>query len=236
MLPYLIKKYNISYTYSSLLFLNNIKNSTLNVKNRNGLLMAPVDFNYNNFLLPSLPGTEEECESISMKLKKQSINVDLLLNDEAMESTFKEAKNKKYAFIHLATHGLINENQPALSRLYFGSGTEDGRLYTSEIYNLKLESDLVTLSACETGLGKLSKGEGVLGFTRALLSAGANNIVVSLWRVSDTSTTDFMIDFYDQMLQSNKYGQSLQLAKQNMIHNSLYAEPYYWAPFLLLGR
>jgi CHAT domain-containing protein len=143
-----------------------------------------------------------------------------------------------YSYLHFATHGVVDESNPELSRIYLQADaeSEDGKLYTGEIYNLKLNADLVTLSACETGLGKISKGEGVIGLSRALVYAGAQNMIVSFWSVADDSTSELMKDFYDRMLNnpSMKFSDNLRASKQVLI-NGDYAAPYYWAPFVLLG-
>lgn len=231
-LPYLIKKYSVNYSYS-ISFLTENKNE---VRNKNILLMAPVEFNYNEMRLPTLLGTEQECQQIKQRLAEKNYNVQLLLKGDAQEQVMKKASNGEYGILHLATHGMINEDNPDLSRIYFDPGVEDGRLYTGEIYNLNLNSNLITLSACETGLGKINKGEGILGFTRALLYAGAQNIVVSLWTVNDLSTAELMANFYEKISETTSYSISLQEAKFSMINNSQNAEPYYWAPFILVGE
>ena len=155
------------------------------------------------------------------------------------EESIKSGQVKDQSLIHLATHGLVNESQPELSRIFLShrSGKEDGNLYSGEIYNLRLDADLVTLSACQTGLGKISKGEGVIGLSRALVYAGANNIIVSFWNVADESTAEFMADFYRLVLDqpADSYSRNLQQAKLNMIKNSQHAAPFYWAPFILIG-
>jgi CHAT domain-containing protein len=109
-------------------------------------------------------------------------------------------------------------------------------LFSGDIYSLDLSADLVVLSACETGLGKISKGEGIIGLTRALIYAGSNNLVVSLWRVGDASTSLLMTDFYRSMLQGSSYAESLSNAKIGMINSKEYSSPYYWAPFVLIGQ
>ena len=93
------------------------------------------------------------------------------------------------------------------------------------------------LSACQTGLGKFSKGEGVIGLSRALVYAGARNIIVSFWSVADESTTQLMTDFYKILLQNKNqnFREALQQAKVKMIEEGKYAAPYYWAPFILIG-
>ena len=94
------------------------------------------------------------------------------------------------------------------------------------------------LSACQTGLGKLSKGEGVIGLSRALTYAGAKSIVVSFWSVADESTAELMTEFYKTLLQNKdeNFAKALRHAKLQLIRNEKFASPYYWAPFILIGN
>jgi CHAT domain-containing protein len=117
------------------------------------------------------------------------------------------------------------------------SESEDGNLYSGEIYNLHLNANLVTLSACQTGLGKISKGEGVIGLSRALVYAGARNIIVSFWSVADESTSELMTNFYQTLLQKQNvsFSEGLRESKLELIRKGKYAAPYYWAPFILIG-
>ncbi len=165
----------------------------------------------------------------------------IYLEREAKEERLKSRDLSAYRFLHFATHGLVNEKNPKLSGLVFAredsSSKEDGVLHLSEIYNLNLNADLVVLSACETGLGQVVKGEGIIGLTRGFLYAGASNLLVSLWQVSDATTADLMVDFYDKMLEGMSKPEALREAKLQMIRrHPEYAKPYYWAPFVLVGR
>jgi CHAT domain-containing protein len=112
---------------------------------------------------------------------------------------------------------------------------EDGLLQVYEIFNLKLNADLVVLSACKSGLGKKVRGEGLIGLTRAFMYAGAPSVVVSLWSVVDRSTASLMVKFYETLNQAGDKAEALRQAKLKMIQNPLYAHPYYWAPFVLIG-
>ncbi|MEQ8882896.1 MAG: CHAT domain-containing protein, partial [Cyclobacteriaceae bacterium] len=141
--------------------------------------------------------------------------------------------------IHLATHGIVNQSKPELSRVFLCPGsTEDGSLYSGEIYNLKFNANLVTLSACETGLGQVAKGEGIVGLSRALQYAGAQNLIVSLWQVADKSTADLMIEFYNHSLNDSRkgYADDLRAAKLSLLRSEDYYNPYFWAPFILIGQ
>jgi CHAT domain-containing protein len=109
-------------------------------------------------------------------------------------------------------------------------------LYSGEIYNLTLDADLVVLSACESGLGKVVRGEGILGLTRGFLYAGARNVVVSLWQVADKSTADLMVEFYRNVLNGESFSAALRNAKLALIKAGKYAYPLEWSPFVLVGR
>ncbi|MBN8704829.1 MAG: CHAT domain-containing protein [Bacteroidetes bacterium] len=191
-------------------------------------------------------------------------NPDILTEENATESLVKKKDLSQYRFLHFATHGFLNESKPELSGLVLsqadtssaGSG-EDGYLRASEIYTLNLSSEMVTLSACQTGLGKNIRGEGVLGLQRAFLYAGASSVVVSLWGVSDKSTAILMSDFYDEVIdqdpkwynklinfitfrtknyQPASKAKAMREAKTAMINSPEYSHPFNWAPFIIIGK
>jgi CHAT domain-containing protein/lipopolysaccharide biosynthesis regulator YciM len=233
-LPYLLLRYTIRYEFSAGLALQ--KKHT-NAGITSALFCAPVTFPDKDGLV-DLPGTEVEVNTISALFKQKNISSSVLLNNKASETSIKSGSLKNYSLIHLATHGVVDENSPELSRIFLQTDTEaeDGNLFAGEIYNLELKADLVALSACQTGLGKISKGEGVIGLSRALVYAGAKNIIVSFWSVADESTAQLMTDFYKQLLEnpSATYSQDLRKAKLALMKGN-YAAPYYWAPFILIG-
>ena len=227
---FLLHEANIKYQYSASLFVQ-ARNSGDKNYSEKALLCAPVGFDD----LPDLPATREEVVSLSGIFSKRKITSDMLLEQKASEDSFRKLPYKDYGYLHFATHGYVDEKDPELSRIFLAaSQDEDGSLYSGEIYNLQLNAKLVTLSACETGLGKLSEGEGIIGLTRALLYAGADNVVVSFWTVADESTKVLMIRFYGNMTDDN-YAKALREAKINIIAEKKFAEPYYWAPFILIG-
>jgi CHAT domain-containing protein/Tfp pilus assembly protein PilF len=237
-LPYLIQNYSVRYEFSaSLLLQKSAKKSE--AKASSILLYAPVNFP-NVDGLPELPGTEAEVRAISSMFTAKDMKATVNLFDQANESLIKETAISDYNVLHLATHGVVDEYNPELSRIFLQTTTpsEDGNLFAGEIYNLKLNADLVTLSACQTGLGKISKGEGVIGLSRALVYAGARNIIVSYWSVADESTAELMKEFYRGLLSKGQIGDfhsSLQDAKVNLMQGGKFASPYYWAPFILIG-
>lgn len=233
---FLIKKYHVSYDYSATLF-NERKADEKQIKPEI-LLIAPVSFEDNEIRMSTLPGSEKEIDEIKYLFMGSNCETKVQAGNDASESNFKKENLGKYRYLHFATHGLVNESEPALSRIFLKPGDdEDGSLYTGEIYNLNIDADLVTLSACETGLGKVAKGEGIVGLSRALQYAGANNIIVSLWQVADASTAQMMIEFYKYNLNNEHHGYNaaLRQAKLSLLSSEQYARPHYWAPFILVG-
>jgi CHAT domain-containing protein len=228
---YWINRFSIGYEFStSLIAQKNFKKSN----NESSIfLCAPIQFA--NQSLGELPGTEAEVNFIANLFGQKARLVKL---NEATETTVKESELKNYKYLHFATHGIVDEESPELSRIFLKESTsDDGDLYSGEIYNLSLNADLVALSACQTGLGKISKGEGVIGLSRALVYAGARNIMVSFWSVSDASTSQLMTGFYQNALASSSpaFRKNLQQVKIRMITEKKYGAPYYWAPFVLIG-
>ena len=162
------------------------------------------------------------------------------LEGEATEEKLKHAGLERYRYVHLATHGVIDEKHPRRSGLLLmehKGSAEDGTLRLAEIYNLSLNADLVVLSACETGLGQLVRGEGVIGLTRGFLYAGASSVLVSLWRAADATTATLMVDFYRELLTGKRASRALREAKLGAIHRDPEsAKPYSWSAFVLVGE
>jgi CHAT domain-containing protein/tetratricopeptide (TPR) repeat protein len=143
----------------------------------------------------------------------------------------------KARYVHFATHGILgvdNGKQPALVLNLVGNKTEDGFLELSEIANLKLNADLVVLSACRTGQGRMARGEGVTGLARAFLYAGSKGVVCSLWSVDDQETSNLMVAFYQQLQKGQSAPEALRAAQLAMIRAG--KAPLYWAPFIVIGE
>ncbi len=192
-------------------------------------------------LLARLNGTRAEAEQIGLITKQSGGVADTWLDLNANEASISSKDLRNYRVVHIATHGLLNAERPQFTGLVLslvGNKSGDGFLRTDEIFNLKLGAPLVMLSACETGLGKEKRGEGVIGLTRAFMYAGAPTVGVSLWSVSDNSTALLMTDFYKRMFtgQGMAPGAAMRAAQQNMIAGKKYAAPFYWAPFVLVGE
>ena len=190
--------------------------------------------------LARLNGTRVEAEQISKLAKTAGGQADVWLDLDASEENLGTRDISKYRIIHVATHGLLNAERPQFTGVVLslvGNKTRDGFVRTDEVFNLRLGSPLVMLSACETGLGKEKRGEGVMGLTRAFMYAGAPTVGVSLWSVADKSTADLMTDFYQRLLSASTgtTSGSLRGAQLAMISGKKYSAPFYWAPFVLVG-
>jgi CHAT domain-containing protein len=191
--------------------------------------------------LARLTGTRTEAEQIAKLARTAGGQADVWLDLDASEDNLGTRDISKYRVIHVATHGLLNAERPQFTGVVLslvGNKAHDGFLRTDEVFNLRLGSPLVMLSACETGLGKEKRGEGVLGLTRAFMYAGAPTVGVSLWSVADKSTADLMTDFYQRLLSASATTTSsgaLRGAQLAMISGKKYSAPFYWAPFVLVG-
>src|SRR4029079_5889706 len=208
---------------------------------------APAAANAENAKMQGLPlarlaGTRAEAEQISKLAKTSGATADTWLDLDASEDNVDTRDISKYRVLHIATHGLLNAERPQFTGVVLslvGNKNEDGFLRTDEVFNLKLGSPLVMLSACETGLGKEKRGEGVMGLTRAFMYAGAPTVGVTLWSVADKSTAELMTDFYKRFLGPSTQGvpasTAMREAQLAMIAGKKYSAPFYWAPFVLVG-
>jgi CHAT domain-containing protein len=263
-LEYLIKQYEISYHYSSTLFAKSRKEE-LN-RHSGIYAFAPVydqqpgtAYSTDKSVLrnvfraldgpekfPPLPASEHESKEIVDAFEQQDITDNRLdLRMQATEASLKEAMNLPYRFIHIAGHSFADLENPKFSGIACyqeaqpdssAQRSEDGILYTSEIYNLQLQADLITLSSCESGFGKLDQAEGILGLNRAFIYSGAPNVVFSLWKVYDKVSSQLMVDFYREVLNGVSYSTSLRKAKLELLKKPKTAAPHYWSPYLLIGR
>jgi CHAT domain-containing protein len=194
-----------------------------------------------SFVIRRLPGTREEADQIEQTARTAGLRAEKWLDLEASEANANGRDLKPYRVLHIATHGLLDAAHPQFSGLVLSlvgnKEGKDGFLRTDEIFNLRLGSPLVMLSACQTGLGKERRGEGVMGLTRAFMYAGAPLVGVTLWSVDDKPTADLMTDFYRNLLAAGggKPVSALRAARQNMIADRKYSAPFYWAPFVLIG-
>jgi CHAT domain-containing protein/Tfp pilus assembly protein PilF len=191
--------------------------------------------------LPRLAGSAREVEQIA-DLFGRSRSM-LYLGDRASEENVRDSPFLAHAaWVHFATHGLLDEENPERSGLALtpvsdsADPTDDGVLRVGEIFNLELHADLVVLSACDTGLGVEVSGEGMLGLTRAFLYAGSPSVIVSLWAVEDRSTAGLMVAFKRHLDEGADRAAALRLAKLDLIAADDTADPRLWAPFILVGK
>ncbi len=193
----------------------------------------------------NLPGTLSEVKAIAGTVKGAKIVTGRDVTENGVKRLSKSGELAKYKVIHYATHGIVVPELPELSAIVLSQLKnqpygEDGYLRMDKIEQLKLKADFVNLSACETGLGKIFGGEGIVGLTQSFLLAGANGLSVSLWSVNDASTSKFMVALYNLVEQKKiGYGDAITEIKRDFIQGKFgeaYKSPYYWAPFVYYGR
>ena len=157
----------------------------------------------------------------------------MLVRKDASETNFKAA-GAVFSRIHFATHGKFQAEDPLNSGLFLAKdASNDGLLTVGELYSMRLDADLITLSACETGLGKVANGDDVVGLTRGFLYAGSRSIVASLWSVDDKATAELMEAFYSNLAKMPKQ-QALREAQLRTRQD--FPHPFFWAAFQLTGR
>jgi CHAT domain-containing protein len=191
--------------------------------------------------LARLPFTRREADMISSVIPAGQREKWLDFAANRRSATSSQLSN--FRFVHIATHGFINDQNPELSGLVFSMIDEDGKeqdgfLRVGDIFNLKLPAEMVVLSGCRTGLGKEIKGEGVVGMTRAFMYAGAKRVTVSLWDINDEATSELMSHFYREMFGAKKRSpaSALRHAQNAMIKDKRWNNPYFWATFVLQGE
>jgi CHAT domain-containing protein len=257
-LDFLIKKYAINYHYSATAFLKLQEKAT--VKDNSLLAFAPVfskgetlnkatrsldflvDSLYNGIdgnEFVALPSTKKEVNTIAKIVKSNNGQVNILLQKNATKKNFaQQLESQSYQFVHIATHGLVNFKNPRLSALacYSKDETMDNLLYANEIQFKNINADLVILSSCESGIGQLVAGEGLIALNRSFIYSGAKNVLFSLWKVSDTHSSELMIDFYKNYFDNQSYTVALRNAKLKMLENPTSAQPKFWSAFVLMGE
>jgi len=236
-ISYLMEKYAVSYANSATLYDQLIARDR---KKGHLLAFAPtfegeqVQIDPSRANLLPLPHNKREVEQILTSFNGQSY-----IGQNATLQNF-SSQLSNYGILHLATHAIFNDNSPEYSYLAFSSTpTKEDLLYVSDLYNFKIDADLVTLSACETGVGELKRGEGFLGLARGFFYSGASSIASTLWKVNDASSTQLMNLFYKYLAQGDSKGLALQKAKVEFLKdNSQNARrhPYYWSGYIISGN
>ena len=244
-LPYLLRERAISYAYSSTLLFSDIKDKKP-TKNKvlamapsyDNMHSQPVDSLFNTrqnseILLP-IPGVKKEVSNIGETYRSR-----IYQDAAATEKKFKE-QAPEYAALHLAMHTILDDRQPMYSKLVFyqQSGNErDGLLNTYELFELSLNAEMAVLSACNTGYGKLQRGEGIMSLARGFLYAGVPNIVMTLWPIEDKATSKIMKLFYEQLAEGKEKDEALRQAKLLFLNSTdqLRAHPHFWGSFVSIG-
>ena len=191
---------------------------------------------YRGERLDPLPDAENEVRQIA---KYYGTSGKALIGANATEDIWK-AQAKDYRFLHLATHGVLNSARPMYSHLLLsfdgGSGREDGVLEAWEIMRGTLNAEMVVMSACESGRGRISPGEGIIGLSWAFFVAGVPTTVVSQWNVESRSTAMLMKSFYGYLNQRQSKSKALQQAMLAILRNPATKHPFYWAGFVVVGK
>jgi len=197
---------------------------------------APDFFDVEAVQFPDLPGSSEEVMSVAGIINGVD---ELLLGRNATEGAFKSLPLADFGVIHLAVHGVASAQYPDRAALVLGNSpesSEDGLLQVREIRDLGIHADLVTLSACDTGNGRLLGEEGIASLERAFLLAGAKSVIASLWTADDTYTIALMKRFYQHLVEGSNKDTALRQAKLDLIKEfGDQALPVYWAGFTLMG-
>ena len=192
---------------------------------------------YGGYSFPRLRFSGQEARLIAALYPEQKAKV--LLREQAREEEMKIGELQGCRIVHFATHGVLDEIVPRRSGVVLaldGDPAEDGFLQIHEIFNLRLDADIVILSACQTGLGRLLRGEGMVGLSRAFFYAGASSVIASLWSVNDRSTALLMTHFHENLKNGIDKRSALKEAKLTLLaEGGRLAHPYYWAPFVLTG-
>jgi CHAT domain-containing protein len=185
--------------------------------------------------LKPLQSAREEIGEAARVLGRDSVTLD---GGDASEAALKALALRDFKVIHIAAHGIVNESEPDRAALLLapGNDAEDGLWQSREIRQARLNADLVVLSACETGTGRLEGQEGIMNLARAFLIAGAKSVVASLWQVDDRSTATLMGFFYEHLAAGLEIREALRQAQLDFIKEfGNRAQPYYWAGFEVIG-
>lgn len=224
---YLIQTHTVSYTLSLLLL-----NEQLQAKKTTDTKIGVFAPNYISETSSKLQGATNEAQQIS-----NLFDTDVFIGNKASKQNFIE-NAEGYRMLHLAMHSNINDENSEFSNLEFSTNDEDNKLYISELYNMSFDADLAVLSACNTAVGNLKKGEGLMSVSKAFTYAGVPSTITSLWKVPDKETAQIMSAFYTHLKQGEPKNKALQLAKLeylNSIDDELLKHPFYWAGFVLSG-
>ena len=243
-ISFLMQELDISYTYSATFMAESIKHR---IQSENKVIAFAPDYTepldihsvfqkrqQTGNILSDLPYARHEAEYVSELLGGR-----LLLNDIARESVFKKEAGD-YEIIHLAMHTVIDDNDPMYSTLIFSpeeSGEDDRFLRTFEIYGIPLKAKMVVLSSCNTGVGKLFSGEGILSLARGFIYSGSESVVMSMWEIEDRTGTEVVKAYYDYLKRGYPKSIALKKARNKFLKTAdqLRAHPYFWSALVIYG-
>jgi len=225
---YVINDHSIRYASSATLMINPFQNGGDKVKNKL-LAVAPT---FDDSSLYNLPFSTNEIELVASHFDGISIS-----GAEATLQNF-NSTNNEYGLLHLATHASANDEFPDYSYLAFSPNEDGDKLYVKDLYNQTISANMVTLSACQTGIGKLQRGEGLLSIERGFMYAGAKSLTTTMWKNNDKTTSQLMDFYYGHLKKGEAKDIALQRAKQDYLNTTsddLLKHPYYWAGFKIIG-
>jgi CHAT domain-containing protein len=188
---------------------------------------------------PNIPSALEEIQTLARLFPDAALYTGEHATEAQLQALNQTQALTQYRYFLLATHGFLHPDYPFLNAIVLGQlhnppGT-DGYVTASEWAGYQLQSDLMVLSACETGLGEVVPGEGILGLPFAMYVAGNTNVVMSLWKVFDRSTADFMARFFEKLKTGVSQVRALNDTKREFLAGKRYRQPVFWAPFILYG-
>jgi CHAT domain-containing protein/Tfp pilus assembly protein PilF len=243
---WLISNSDVTYAPSLTSLREIIERSKSRSSKRKKELLAIGDPDYGNSssLSVSFPGLSlsqlaysgKEIDEIAKSFPASHTSI--LKGKAATEQAIKSLKPDDYRIIHFAAHGLIDDQFPARSSLVLSldpNSSEDGLFQAREVFDLRLNTDLVVLSSCHSAGGRLIRGEGIEGLNRAFFFAGTSAVLMSLWPINDEATSQLMNRFYFHLKSGNSIARALQNAKIDMIATRAYSHPFFWAGFMVSG-
>jgi CHAT domain-containing protein len=244
-LPYMMNKYEISYTYSVTFMAESLKRKS-RLSNKLAAFAPdydrPIDLNtvmlnrqtVNGFL-PDLPYARQEAEYVS-----KVTGGTLFESNMAREAVFKDV-SVQYDIIHLAMHTILNDKDPMYSTLIFGADKdtlEDRYMRAYEVYSIPLRAKMVVLSSCNSGAGYLYSGEGILSLARGFLYSGSASVVMAMWEIEDRSGTEIVKNFYDNLKKGYSKSAALRTARMKYLRDAdqLRSHPYFWSTLVIYGN
>ena len=242
--PFALKDYRFSYIYS--VTLSSETHERSRSLSNNLVAFAPTyeGMEIDDSLLTAWPSLRGEIRSLPYAALESEDAVDqcggrAFLAEEATEGAYK-SEARHYQIIHMAMHTLVNDRDPAFSKMIFSAsreGDDDGMLNTYEVYSVPVNAMMVVLSSCNTGVGKLVNGEGILSLARGFMYAGSRSVVMSMWAVEDKSASTVMHSFYKNMRSGQTKSSALRSARLKFLRSADQgrSHPYYWAALVIYG-